>query len=462
MTFPDFASAQSFYIWSILILSMVLGAVVNKTNFCTMGAVSDLVNIGDKGRLRAWVLSATVALLGVTILEFMGVFSLNSSVPPYRGVINPQTLENVFPWGRFVLGGFLFGIGMTLGSGCGNKTLIRIGGGNIKSIFVFVIIAVIAYAMVDPFKELDVINWSAAAAPVSNDASWYERNIDHWINVNWYASYFAPWLDVASFKMSTQSDLGSIAAGVTGGSVETMRLVFGLIVAAIALFIVFKAADFRSSFDNILAGVVIGVIVVAAWYITSNTMVSVDGEPQSMRTFVSESWDIEMEGEAAEAKPKNAGTNLLNTSYTFISPIGQVTGYVKEGFSINYLTFGVLAVIGVILGSFIWSLISRSFRIEWFVSLKDFIFHSIGGVLMGIGGVLGLGCTVGQAITGVSTLALGSFLVFISIVFGSALTMKIQYYKMVYEDEAGFFKALITSLVDMKLLPGSLRQLEAV
>ena len=107
-------------------------------------------------------------------------------------------------------------------------------------------------------------------------------------------------------------------------------------------------------------------------------------------------------------------------------------------------------------------LISKSFRIEWFVSFKDFIYHVIGGVLMGFGGVLGLGCTVGQAITGVSTLALGSFLVFISIVFGSALTMKIQYYKMVYEEEATFFKALIAALADMKLLPNSLRSLEAV
>jgi hypothetical protein len=88
--------------------------------------------------------------------------------------------------------------------------------------------------------------------------------------------------------------------------------------------------------------------------------------------------------------------------------------------------------------------------------------HFIGAVLMGFGGVMAMGCTIGQGITGVSTLAIGSILTFFSIVFGSALTMKIQYYKMVYEDEATFFKALITSLVDMKLLPTALRQLDAV
>jgi hypothetical protein len=94
--------------------------------------------------------------------------------------------------------------------------------------------------------------------------------------------------------------------------------------------------------------------------------------------------------------------------------------------------------------------------------MKDFITHVIGGLLMGIGGILGMGCTIGQGITGVSTLAIGSYITLGSIIFGSALTMKIQYYRMVYEDEASFPKALLTSLVDMKLLPGGLRRLDAV
>jgi len=433
MTFADFASAQSFYIWSIFLLSVALGVIVNKTNFCTMGAVSDLVNMGDKGRLRAWILAATVAMIGVSILEYFMVFDLTSTLPPYRGVSN-QDLLYAFPWGRFVFGGILFGIGMTLGSGCGNKTLIRIGGGNIKSIFVLVTIAVIAYYMVDPFKELEA---------------------------NWYQTYFQPWLDEASFMLKTQSDLGSIAAGFSeNGSATTMRLIIGLIVGVIALFFVFRAADFRSSFDNVLAGVSIGLIVLAAWYITANITIDLDGEKIGIREFVTEQWEIEMDDDTP--KPKNAATNLNTTSYTFISPMGQTAGYTKAGFSKSYLSFGVIIVLGVILGSFLWSLLSRSFRIEWFVSFKDFVFHAIGGVLMGFGGVLAMGCTVGQAITGVSTLALGSFLVFISIVFGSALTMKIQYYKLVYEDEANFFKAFITALVDMKLLPGAFRQLDAV
>jgi len=424
MSFESFLSAQSFFLWSTFILALVLGVVVNKTNFCTMGAVSDLVNMSDSGRLRAWILASTVALIGVLVLEALGRVDLSSTLPPYRG--------SEFQWGRYILGGFLFGIGMTFASGCGNKTLIRIGGGNIKSIFVFAVIAVIAYYMVDPFKELPS---------------------------TWYQTYFSSWLGQASISLSTPQDLGSIAGNWFGVSALTMRIVLGVVIAAIALRYIFKSGDFRSNKDNVMSGIIVGLIVLLAWYFTSNTTVTTEDGTVSMTQFYGE-WDMVMDSE--EGKPKNGSTNLQPQSFTFISPIGQMFGYVGSSFKSAFLTFGVVSVLGVILGSLLWSLISRSFRIEWFNSFKDFYMHMIGAVLMGFGGVLGLGCTVGQAITGVSTLALGSFLVFISIVFGSALTMKIQYYQMVYEEEATFIKALLSSLVDMKLLPSGMRKLEAI
>jgi len=424
MSFESFLEAQSFFLWSTFILAVILGLVVNKTNFCTMGAVSDLVNMSDSGRLRAWILAATVALIGVVILETLGMVNVSSTLPPYRG--------SEFQWGRYILGGVLFGIGMTFASGCGNKTLIRIGGGNIKSVFVFAVIAVIAYYMVDPFKELPS---------------------------TWYQSYFSPWLGAASISLDTPQDLGSITGNWFGIDASTMRIVMGTIVAIIALRFIFRSEDFRKNFDNVFAGVVVGLIVLMAWYFTSNTTVSTEDGAFSMTQFYGE-WDMMMDSE--EGKPKNGSTNLQSQSFTFISPIGQVFGYVGSSLQSAFLTFGVVSVFGVIIGSLIWTLITRSFRVEWFNSFKDFYMHMIGAVLMGFGGVLGLGCTIGQGITGVSTLALGSFLVFISIVFGSALTMKIQYYQMVYEEEAGFVAALLSSLVDMKLLPASMRKLDAI
>ncbi len=113
-----------------------MGAVVNKTNFCTMGAVSDMVNIGDYGRFRAWLLAIAVALIGVVVLESFSLVNINAAFPPYR--------SGELIWAENLLGGLMFGIGMTLASGCGNKCLVRLGGGNLKSVFVILIIAVIA------------------------------------------------------------------------------------------------------------------------------------------------------------------------------------------------------------------------------------------------------------------------------------------------------------------------------
>jgi len=108
------------------VIALIMGIVVNKTNFCTMGAVSDWVNMGDKNRLRSWMLAMAVALIGVTLLEALSIASVDTTLPPYRAA--------GFAWLRFIIGGITFGVGMTLASGCGNKSLIRIGGGNLKSI----------------------------------------------------------------------------------------------------------------------------------------------------------------------------------------------------------------------------------------------------------------------------------------------------------------------------------------
>jgi hypothetical protein len=224
------------------------------------------------------------------------------------------------------------------------------------------------------------------------------------------------------------------------------------------LIYVFKSADFRSSFDNILGGMVVGLAVLAAWYVSSNVAIDLDGEMHSLSGYVQQ-WDFL--ADSAEGKPADSRP-LSPQSFTFINPMGQTLGYAASGFNAKLLTFGVMAFFGVIAGSLLWALVSRGFRIEWFVNLKDFTTHVIGAVLMGFGGVLAMGCTIGQGITGASTLAIGSFLAFAAIVLGSGLTMKVQYYKMVYEDEASFFKALITGLVDFKLLPEKLRKLDAI
>lgn len=386
---------------SVFAIAVVMGAVANKTNFCTMGAVSDVVNIGDTGRMRAWLLAATVALVGVLILEATGTVKLPADTfPPYRTAN--------FAWLRYLLGGVMFGVGMTLGSGCGNKTFIRIGGGNLKSLVLLVFFAApAAYMML----------WGSIG-----EQGFFDTVFNSWIQPTA--------ISLQNYGIQSQ-ELGAIIGGLFGmQDVATLHLVIGAIVAALLLAYIFKSADFRASFDNILGGAVVGLAVVAGWWITGGAL---------GREWV----------EWAAFEP-SAPSRVAVQSYTFISPMGDTMRYALSPKNTALINFGVMALAGVIVGSFLYSVLARKFRIEWFVSFKDFLAHAVGGILMGIGGVLSMGCTIGQGVTGVSTLALGSMITFGAIVFGSALTMKVQYYLL---DEKSFFQALRHGLADLKLLP---------
>src|SRR6266566_478049 len=111
----------------VLVVSVALGAAMHKTRFCTMGAVSDWVNMGHTGRLASWFFAIAIATGGVLMLEALDVIAiqnkaLGASFPPYRTA--------KFAWLRYVLGGALFGVGMTLAGGCASRMLVRIGGGS--------------------------------------------------------------------------------------------------------------------------------------------------------------------------------------------------------------------------------------------------------------------------------------------------------------------------------------------
>ena len=363
---------------AVFVIAAIMGAVANKTNFCTMGAVSDWINIGDTGRMRAWVFAMAVALTGVIALEGAGIVNLSAETfPPYRTAN--------FAWLRYLLGGLMFGVGMTLASGCGNKTLVRVGSGNLKSL------TALAIAMMGSYLML----WTP----------FYEKAFHPWIS--------ATAINLAQHGVPTQ-EVGSIISGMFGlAPSRVLNFVVAALVAAGMYAFVFRSTDFRGNFDNILGGAVIGLAVVAGWYLTGGALGQAWKEYADMATEVPSRVQVQ--------------------SYTFISPMGDSVRYLLNPTNMSLVNFGVMALAGVIVGSFIYALATRSFRVEWFASFKDFVNHAVGGVLMGVGGVLSMGCTVGQAITGVSTLAIGSILTFLAIVIGSAGTMKYQYRKMTQE-----------------------------
>ena len=364
-------------------LAIILGAVANKNNFCTMGAVSDWINIGDKNRLRAWILAMSVAILGIGFLEYLGLVDMKLTVS--NDTSNPPYRTTTFVWLRNLVGGFLFGIGMTLASGCGNKTLVRLGEGNMKSTIVLVIMALAASVML--FTSFDYLVFLQWMMPLS--------------------------IDFTNYGVSGQ-DLGSVIVGLTGLEAEPVYWLLPALVVSLAMLIwVMKAADFRANRELMSAGLIIGLLVVIAWYITAG----------SMGQALLEELDF------MDERPYAAGAQSLS----FIAPGAHIAQYIYQGFSPAYLSFGVVVVLGVVLGSFLYTLIFRQLRIEWFASWSDFVTHVIGAILMGVGGILGMGCTIGQGITGVATLSLGSFITVIAIIAGSAGTMKYQYYRIMKE-----------------------------
>jgi len=363
---------------AIFVIAVVMGAVTAKTNFCAMGAVSDWVNIGNTGRMRAWVFSMAVALAGVVALEAAGSINLSSETfPPYRTAN--------FAWLRYLLGGLMFGIGMTLASGCGNRTLVRIGGGNLKSLVVLVIFAICAYLML----------WTPL----------YEKAFLPWVS--------ATTVNLQSYGVANQ-EFGTILAGMVGMS---MSKLFNLAIAAAAaagmLYWVFKSLDFRGEPDHMLGGAVVGLAIVAGWWITGGAIGREWKEYAEMATVIPSRVQVQ--------------------SFTFVSPMGDTARYLLDPLNLSLVNFGVMALAGVIIGSSLWALLTGGFRIEWFASWTDFANHAVGGALMGIGGVLSMGCTFGQAITGMSTLAVGSILTFLAIVIGAAGTMKYQYWRITRE-----------------------------
>jgi len=449
MVYESFNIANSSILWWSFGIAFVMGLVANKTNFCTMGAVSDYVNIGDTGRWRGWLFAIAVAIIGVIIIEKMGLISLDSN--PAR----PNYRSSNFAWFEYILGGLLFGIGMTFGSGCGNKTLIRIGAGNIKSIFVLLIMGFFAYWMIIGFS-----------------------------GVTLYGLVFYDWTSFFNVAMASNQDVGSIVAGIAGtDNAVDMRLWIGSGIAILLLIYIFKSKDFFGDFDNVLGGLVVGLAVIGMWYITASANVNAFNtfdekkEIVSIAEYVKKSnWDENYQpsdrsekSDPIAVRPDAANIVVGPQGMTFVSPSAWLINFATGPLLKNpdkkpvsaFVNIPLMLMLGIILGSLFWALVSRSFKIEWFASFKDFLAHFFGAILMGIGGVLALGCTIGQGVTGLSTLAVGSLLAFTSIVVGCALTMKVRFYQMVYED-ASFFAVLITAFVDMKLLPKKLRKLDSV
>ena len=331
-----------------------------------MGSVADAVSFGDWTRMRQWLLAIAVAILGTNLLAVTGVI---------------DTADTFYTSPRFtplayVLGGLLFGFGMVLTGGCGSKSLVRAGGGSLKSLVVLVVLGIVAYISLRGFL----------------------------------AVFRVGVIEPVGARLATPQDLPSMLTRI-GLSKPVLQLGLALLVSAGLFVVVFRDRSFRT-FDNLLAGLGIGAIIVAAWAI-SGTIGHVEEHPDTLQEAFLRTNSGRME------------------SLSFVAPVAYTIDYLMFfSDTSKVVTIGIAAVVGMIAGSAAYALVAGQFRWEGFRDTEDTANHLVGAALMGFGGVTALGCTVGQGLSGVSTLALGSFIAVASIVAGAVLALKYQAWRL--------------------------------
>jgi len=337
-----------------LLIGVFLGLAVQRTNFCAMGGISDMLTFGDARRLRAWVLSTLVAIVGAQALAAAGVVDLAKSM--YMA----PTLD----WLGAILGGLMFGFGMCFAGGCASRNLVRAGSGDLRSLFVVILMGVAAYAAI-----------GGLLGPLRADLS----------------AATALRLDAAGLS---DQGLGAVLAHVTKLAPARAGAIAAIVVALGLAAYVFSDAAFRSSPVHVASGALVGLAVVAGWALT---------------------------GLAAD---EMAASATAPVSLTFVRPSGDTLEWIQRFTAQRVPTFGVATVFGVLAGACAGALTSGRFRLETFHDVQDTLRNMFGAVLMGVGGVFALGCTIGQAITGMSTLATGSLIAFVSIVIGGVAGIK--------------------------------------
>jgi hypothetical protein len=118
-------------------------------------------------------------------------------------------------------------------------------------------------------------------------------------------------------------------------------------------------------------------------------------------------------------------------SFSFVGPVAYLLELLLFWTDqTRVMTFGIAGVLGMLIGSAGMALATKSFRWEGFASIDDLAHHIVGGILMGFGGITALGCTIGQGLSGISTLAIGSVLALASIIAGGVAAVKYQTWRI--------------------------------
>ncbi|MGY3696919.1 putative membrane protein YedE/YeeE [Bradyrhizobium sp. USDA 3240] len=170
------------------------------------------------------------------------------------------------------------------------------------------------------------------------------------------------------------------------------RMVAASVLSAVLIIFAFAHAPFRKSPGQIAAGLIVGLLVAGGWYATGYLGAD-DFNPVPV------------------------------TSLTFIAPIADALQYVMLSTG-STLNFGIVTVFGVFAGSLVTAVTTGRFQFEGYRSPQHMLRSAGGAALMGAGGVMAFGCSVGQGLTGLSTLSLSSFIAIAGIMLGTGAGLR--------------------------------------
>jgi hypothetical protein len=344
-------------------LALAAGALLHRSHFCAMGALSDVFVMGDGTRLRQWVLAVAVSVAGFGLMTGMGWISpLNT--------LYAATQLNVLSLG---LGGVMFGAGMVLASGCVSKSLTRLGAGNLKSLVVLMAMGMAALA-------------SMRGLP---------------------AVWRVEFLDPVRLPLSQGAFMGQWLMHWTGWSLKAACALAASLTSAALLVWVFRDTRFRQARD-VLPGLGVGVMVLGLWWV-SGVLGFVPEHPETLEPVYLTTASGRMEAISMTAPVAMWWDALM---------------YFSDGS--KRMTLGMVLVPGLMLGAWLSARAEGSFRWEGFTQTSDLVLHLLGGALMGVGGVMASGCTFGQGLSGLSTLSWGSMLAVSGIVLGAWLALQWQ------------------------------------
>ena len=363
----DINRLTSQVLWASFALALAFGAIAQRTRFCTMGAVADVVNMGDWERARMWALAVAVAVLGFNAMVALGWVQAGNSI--YAA---PRVL-----WLSALVGGAMFGFGMVLASGCGSKNLLRLGSGNLKALVVVLVLGLSAFITL--------------------------RGVIGVLRVNTLEKVF--------FELPGGQDLPTLGAAAFGVPAPTLALAIGAGFALLLLLWVLSKPEGRSG-EVLLGGIGIGAVVAATWWV-SGKLGYVPEDPNTL-------------------EPAFLATNSRRMeSLSMVAPVAYTLDWlIFFSDTSKTLTLGIVSVVGLALGACGVAVWTRSFRWEGFGSVEDLVNHLAGGVLMGVGGVVAMGCTIGQGLSGIATLSLGSFIALGGIVAGAVGALRYQGWRL--------------------------------